>query len=348
MAAVSLGLLLLIGSLYFVPLSLQRGYFTMGESARLNYVVHVDAASPAWYLQNPGGASGTFSRPPTRIFSDPAAYAFAAPLPVTHPLRFDPSYWIAGVRPRFTFRLQLETLKLNLYFIKLRLLDLRVVAGVVFLLAFFCSWKQIVDAAARAWPVWVIGFAGCSMYAVVNVEPRYIAAFLALFWFGIFLGFPLPRQTASRAALLIVLAMVFAFLLPMARRTYAERVHFPHSNADAEAAQALASLGVNPGDSIARISPLVSDFGVERVLRVTIAAEVDYAYATQFWMAPIATQQDLLDAFTAQGVKAVIATSPKLSSGNAAEWTRLGSTQYWVWLPSRHGPRLLYPLQPPY
>src|ERR1700692_753322 len=144
MAAASLALLLRIGSLYFVPLSLQRGYFTMGESARLNYVLHVDAASPAWYLQNPGGARGTFSRPPTRIFSDPAAYAFAVPLPVTHPLRFDPSYWIAGVRPRFAFRLQIEALKLNLYFIKLCLLDLRVVAGAVFLLAFFCSWKQIV------------------------------------------------------------------------------------------------------------------------------------------------------------------------------------------------------------
>jgi hypothetical protein len=250
------------------------------------------------------------------------------------PLRFDPSYWIAGVRPRFAFRLQLQALKLNLYFIKLRLLDLRVVAGAVFLLAFFCSWKQIVHAAARAWPVWVIGLAGCAMYAVVSVEPRYIAAFLALFWFGIFLGFRLPRQTASRAALLIVLAMVFAFLLPMARRTYAERAQFPRSNADAEAAQALANLGVNPGDSIARISPLVSDFGMERVLRVTVAAEVDYSKAAQFWSSPLATQQDLLSAFAARGVKAVIATSPRLSSENQSEWTRLGSTQYWIWRPS--------------
>jgi hypothetical protein len=169
---------------------------------------------------------------------------------------------------------------------------------------------------------------------VVHVEPRYIAAFLALFWFGIFLGFPLPRQTASRAALLIVLAMVFAFLFPMARRTYAERVQFPHSNADAQAAQVLAGMGIQPGDAVARISPLVSDYGMERVLRVTIVAEVDYAYAAQFWTAPIATQQDLLGAFAARGVKAVIATSPRLSPENQSEWTRLGSTQYWVWRPS--------------
>ena len=88
------------------------------------------------------------------------------------------------------------------------------------------------------------------------------------------------------------------------------------------------------GDRVARISPLVSDYGAERILRVEVAAEVDYAHAQEFWSRPLRSEENLLHTFSARGVRAVIATSPNLNAQNAPEWKQLGSTQYWVWLPN--------------
>jgi hypothetical protein len=120
----------------------------------------------------------------------------------------------------------------------------------------------------------------------------------------------------------------------MLRQTYKGYAQQPRFNVDAEAAQALSGLGIKPGDKVARISPIVYDYAVERILRVQIIAEVDRAYASDFWSSPYATQQSLLRTFAARGVKAVIATSPKLNTENQSEWGRLGSTQYWVWRPN--------------
>jgi len=336
MAASALAVMFLIGSLYFVPLSRQQGHFTLGESYSVNYVVHVDQASPHWYLQNPGDARGSFLHPPEKIFSDPPAYAFDTALPVTHPLRFDPLYWIDGVRPRFVWKRQIEAIMINLFSLKEPLRELRSVMGAVLVLAFLCSGrKQVMAALLSTWPIWLIGLAGCLMYIVVYVEPRYVAASLALFCVGLILGFPIPREIGPKVALLIVIATVPVLLYPMLRVTYIQYVHRQRFNAESQAAEALRSAGVNPGDRVGRISPIVYDYAVERILRVKVVAQVDHERISEFWNAPFATQQSLLHTFASRGVKAVIATSPRLSAENQSEWMRLGSTQYWVWRPDR-------------
>ena len=62
MAAVSLVIVLAIGSLYFGPLSRLSGRFTLGESGAYNYLVHVDRAGPGhgWYLEDSGQGVGVF------------------------------------------------------------------------------------------------------------------------------------------------------------------------------------------------------------------------------------------------------------------------------------------------
>jgi hypothetical protein len=114
MIVAAFAVIMMIGSLYFVPLSRARGHPTLGESSTFNYLVHVDRARPSWYLQDPGGGRGSFVHPPEKIFSSPAAYAFARPRAGTHPLRFDPSYWIQGVRPHFVLKQQVATIVTNL------------------------------------------------------------------------------------------------------------------------------------------------------------------------------------------------------------------------------------------
>jgi hypothetical protein len=116
MALVALAILFSTGSsLYYVPLSRARGHFTLGESGAFNYLIYVNRARPMWYLQSPGTGHGSFVHSPEKIFSSPPAYAFPGTSVVTHPLRFDPSYWIAGAKPRFVLRQQIIACIPNLH-----------------------------------------------------------------------------------------------------------------------------------------------------------------------------------------------------------------------------------------
>ena len=324
--------MLVIGALYFVPLSIRQGHFTLGEAGKCVYLSNVDQVNPHWYLQNPGSATGSFLHPPKKIFSDPPAYAFAIPAVVTEPLRFDQSYWMAGVRPHFVLQRQITTMKSNLRTFGKLFFELGSVFGAILVLAFLCgSRKMAIKALARAWPVWLIGMAGCLMYAAVWVEPRYVTAFLTLICVGLLVGFPVPSGTRRKIAQFVVIGASVILLFPVAADVYRSRA--VRTNLDSEAAQALENLGIRAGDPVARISPSSADLVVERILRAEIVAEVDHDHSNDFWRASLATQQALLQAFAGQGVKAVIATSPVFNAENQSEWTRLGSTQYWVWRP---------------
>jgi hypothetical protein len=334
MTAISLAIFLVIASAYFVPLSVSRGYFTLGESSTFNYLIFIDNVRPKWYLQDPGSARGTFTHPPERIFNAPPAYAFSEAQRVTHPLRFDPSDWVAGVHPRFALRGQTLASIVAIRNISELLRQMALVVMAALALALF-SWERgrLADLVST-WPIWLIGAVGCALYIPVHVEPRYVAEFLALFWFGIILAFRIPARLSPNLALACTIVIVGSLLLPTT--IFATRRYFEYrlrSNADAQAAAQLVALGLRSGDRVARISHVVTDLGVERIARVEVIEEVDIRHATEFWSAPLGVQRQLLSLFVSHGARAVIATSPEPTPERNAEWRQLGPTQYWIWLP---------------
>ena len=333
MVLASGALMLLIGSLYFVPLSLEFGHLSLGESSTFNYAVHVNQVSPSWYLQNLGSARGAFLRSPEKILFNPPAYWFAIPLSITHPLRFDPSYWIVGVRPHFGFTSQWRAVMRSSRILRRPLRELSVAGIATLVLAFLAGGiKRIAISVTKLWPVSLIGLAGCAMYVLISVEPRYVGAFIVLLWFGLVAGLPLPRWHGRKIALLITVAIVLTSLRVTWRQAFTGTVGSRY-NEDFEAAQQLERLGLRPGDRVARISSTVNDMGVERILRVQIAGEVDNSSSNAFWALPLASQQELLRIFRRRGAEAVIATDPHLRADRGMEWQRLGTTRYWVWRP---------------
>jgi hypothetical protein len=331
MVLASGALMLLVGSLYFLPLSLELKHLSLGESSTFNYAVHVNQVGPSWYLQDLGSARGAFLRTPEKIFLAPPAYWFQIPTPVTHPLRFDPSYWTRGVRPRFAFQSQWRAISKSSFILRKSLKELDVAAIAALVLALLAGGtKRIRIAVTKLWPVWLIGLAGCAMYVLISVEPRYVGAFIVLLWFGLLAGFPLPRWHGQKTALLITAALVLTSFDFTWRQAHTG-TGGSQSNEDFEAAQQLKTLGLRPGDLVARISLMVNDTGVERILRAEIAGEVDNTRTSEFWALPLPSQQELLRAFSTRGVVAVIATDPRLRDDNRLEWQRLGMTRYWVW-----------------
>jgi hypothetical protein len=334
MAAASLLIFLSVASFYFVPLSVTRGYFTFGESAAFNYLTYVNRARPMWYMQDPGSASGHFLHSPEKICSAPSAYAFAHSSLVTHPLRFDPSELIEGVRPRFVLRDQVRGCIASARKLFGLLAGLSPAVLLVFALA-VVSWKRrlLIASLKSAWPVWLVGLAGCAMYVPMHVEPRYVGAFLALFWLGLILSFDVPSvgpRIVLASTIFVVAALTFPLIVGGGMRYFeARRIH----NADADAAAELARLGIKPGDKVGRISPTVTDLGIDRIARVEVVAEVGIGDSPKFWSSSPHTQDAILNLFASRGAKVVIATLTGPIPKTRSEWARLGDTQYWAWLP---------------
>lgn len=172
------------------------------------------------------------------------------------------------------------------------------------------------------------------MYVPVYVEPRYVAEFIILLWLGMIFGFQAPLNFNRKPVAVGSVAIAASLLLPLAWSTYSRYFQVGQGpNMHADAAAALGGVGIHPGDRVARISPFPHDVAVERIARVQVSAELDFEHAKEFWSSSPGTQKELLQTLASHGAKAVIATSPQLTPATQVEWTHLGSTQYWVWLP---------------
>jgi len=336
MAIASGVIALLIGSAYFLPLSLARGEFTLGKSGAYNYLVNVDRAGPAdgWYMERPGKGAGVFAHPPAEVSSSPSVYVFGRSSLVTHPLRFDPSEWMDGVQPRFALKRQIGEALGDLYELGRVLLQL-LPAGLLFLAAWFLvrPGKRALANVRAVWPVWIVGIAGCAMYVGVHVESRYVGAFIALQCIGLLSVLKdIPYRVKSSGLLAGTIVAVLLFLLPITKQPY-RRYWTVGPNPDAESAARLDALGIHAGDRVGRISSILTDLSIERIARVEIVGEVDYTHANEFWSAPITKQNQILSLLASAGAKAVIATAPELTDASRPDWKRLGSSPYWVWMP---------------
>ena len=337
MAVAAGAITLAIGSLYFVPLSRERGKLTFGESGTYNYLIHVDRKSlPSWYPVNSANGGVVLKHPATQIFPSPAVFAFSTGPFATYPLRFEPSWWLAGIKPGFSLSRQLGATYAN--YIELRRTArplVPLITGLV-LLAFFVSRNRAWLTTRSVWPVALLGLAGFAMYLLVHVEARYTGAFFVLFLCAALSLFLEVQHRMTRLVIAVITPVIIVLLLfPLATRTYATYRESAHSlDQDSFAANQLATLGVRPGDRVGRISSILTDFGIERVARVEIATEVDFTHTSEFWSAPREIQNQVLQVMAGYGAKAVIATQPQLNRANQADWIHLGATDYWAWIPS--------------
>jgi hypothetical protein len=329
--------LFLIGSFYFVPLSRSIGHFSLGESGNFNYIVYIDHANPNWYLTDPGMAKGVATHRVRRILSDPATYEFSIGLPVTHPLKFDPAYWTQGLKPVFSLPGQLAAIRKNLPLLKPVVIDLLGITGGFIGLYFGGAGSTHPRDLIEGWPLWLVGVAGILMYTTIHVEARYLGAFLVLLWLGLAVSLR-SWNKHSKIFAAIVFAIAASLLIPAARAAYEPRHLLWNSrqNINDQVAEALAKLGVHPGDPVARIST-GGFLGWARAAGVTIVAEVDLdAGAAQFWKSDPATQARVLEALRETGVKSIVGHS--WDDVTAPGWHRVRKSHYWIYpvsLPSR-------------
>lgn len=301
---------------------------TFGEVGRLNYL---------WFVANvPGAVSSQFPLParlpsptakgqtltpldPVRD-AHPAIYDIDAPIPGTLPIWYDAGYWYRGVSapvlPIATARTVVRHLR-----VYVELFGFVLVGGLAAALAGPLPGRSLLG--MRSSPILVVPALGAlAMYALVTVQPRYVAGFALLLFTGLvppWAADALSRRLRTGLAVGAVAALVLV--------TYQMRVDASYwrgsARTRANVVNALASRGIGPGTRIGFIGEAYEAYWA-RTARLRFVSLLPLAETQAFWALEPADRAAVLRHMQQHGAQAIIAESPSLGV-NIDGWERLPS-----------------------
>lgn len=326
---------------YVTALSLARGRLALGDSGKLNYAWVVNRVP--FPFDQPGVPTVVVGparplpdglrHPPRRLLDRPLVYEFAEPVPGTNPLLYDPTYWYAGLETRFSWRNQLRALVETAKALVRVLLRIPGLLAGGFLLFYLRPGAPRVGQ-RRGWVLLPAAAAGGGVYALVWVEPRYLAPFVTLAVLGGLLAIELPRERNGRLLAGVTMLVVLATLGPIGVNTaYSAAWQFTGGDALAEhwrAAEGLRQMGLHAGDPVAGIGRF-EDFAWARLARARIVAAV--GDAGEYWDAPLAARVSANAAFAAAGARIIITRRPPRFLAETEGWKRIGETDYYARVP---------------
>jgi hypothetical protein len=329
-------------------LSLREGrpmFSAVGSYALLKHVYHVPA--PPYDLTE-AWVDGEVERPIDRIESIPPVYTFREPVGGTYPLSYDAAYWFRGLEPRFSARLQLQALAVNVQYYYGMLARLQgPLLGIVLILLFLAA----TGGQRPLWPgglvLLILAAAALGMYGLVLAGGRYVAPFVTLFWIGLLMLVRLrpeagrgPWLAGAGVAMTAVLSLniityqldglnALTGLVPAAPGGIVSGTAPPAAR-PVVIAMHLNELGLRQGDEVGVIGYSFDAFWA-RLARVRIVAEIAPEQREAFWNATAEQRQGVERAFAAAGVRAIVAEQVP-ERVHLAGWTRLGNTSYYALL----------------
>jgi hypothetical protein len=340
--AVTIAFFILVAGPFVFAMSRAKGGLTTGRSGRLNYLWTINrVTNPHWQGEEPG--TGTPAHPTRKIFADPPAFEFDGPIGGTYPVWYDPTYWYEGSVSHFDFRGQLGVLAGAIKSYYQLFYESGVQYGLlVALVALYLVGRRgrlLVADLIQQWSLLIPGLAGLGLYALVNVQGRYVASFVVLLWLGLFAAVRLPRTDEAERfikALSVVLAAAIVFTT--AASSSGEAISSvrqlvagedPSAHEQWQVAEGLREKGVTAGDGVAFIGNSFRAFWAH-LAGLQIIAEVRRDKVGSFWEADANRKRQVIDAFARTGAKAVVAETPPAGI-DLNGWQRIRQTNYYVY-----------------
>ena len=333
---ISLALFLATAGPFVVLLSVAKGRPTFGDSGKINYLMNV--GSTQFFTPREPDAR----HPIRKLAGLPNAYEYATPISGTYPPWYDPSYWHDGIHTHIGVQRQVRTSLLAVAECGLILfspsMGLAITIPLMFLYLLSPNIRQCLARASRNWVLWIPAVAGIGLYSLVVIIPRYVAALVCVMWVVGFSGIRLPDSKESRrliAGTAVVIAALTCLVAGWQISRALDSSVFAQNDVAtpecADVAESLVRSGIEPGDKIAVIAPWLfpSRQGayIARLVRAHIVAE---ARPDEYWAADEDVRAKLISEFTKAGVTAVLTQTPPQVD---AHWTRLGNTDYYLYLP---------------
>ncbi len=343
-AAAAIGFIL-VASLYVVPLSIQRGRLTAGDTGRLTYAWLAGGVTEYVHWQGDSASESGIAAHPTRTICEaPPAYEFAGPIQATYPPWFDPAYWHEGlrIRPRWSAqRRALVTSAQNLAALgRQALIPLALIVVLALRRGAAAPWRRDAVALLLTCALTV------AMYSVMIVTTRHLAAFVAMATVAVIALCANPSadrpagaengagplflrpDRAQSAALRIAAALLFALAIAHVWREAANdrdeirRGRPPHLYA--AVAETLSREGLGAGDPVAVIGEGAAAAWA-RILRARIVAEIPDR--DRFWRVDAASRAACLARLWTIGVKVIVIDRPPRPGERA--WRPIGATGHW-------------------
>ncbi len=295
------------------------GHLSFGETGRLNYLWHSAGLRPLHegWTGGPDGRHGIPEHPPRILVANPKTLEFAGPVKGTYPLWYESSYWYAGAKGSLDIKEQIVALKITLSGYWVICQEMSALFAGALVLGLLGLRRNVFPARDRnyvwflIWPTCV-----CLMYSIVWFEPRYVSAFLLLFWLAAYTWLWSGVTFAVRSALL--LTVVGALYIPMAGHLATATARSVHGILSFEppdyaiAGDALQAAGLHRGDRLASVGAAFDAYYAQYAGMRFVAEVVDVQAFAHINPAEFAKLKDRLAEI---GVKALVSFDKPITSG---------------------------------
>jgi hypothetical protein len=282
-------------------------------------------------------AQSSLKHPMNLLYRRPDVFSIEGPLPATYSPWQDPQYWNTGANTTFNPRSQLRAIARNLadFLVDPYMAPIwSLVAGCVVLFLANLNAQRPFQLLVKFWPLLVPGAAGLFVYALILVQPRYIAPFTVLVFLGAFpyILVQRPLSKFNAIATLATAVSVFGISAMFIALHLAKPIPalLGHGGENYRASQSLIDMGVRPGEAVAIVGSGWDAMVWARLARVRIIAQIPPEDANDFWrISDPQRKAEVYDAFARAGAKAIVTEETPPSTG-FTEWQGVGNTRYHV------------------
>lgn len=356
--------LVLITAPYIAAMSHKFHRLDLGDSGALNYAwysgdtekMHLEPSMTDEF----GTATVKLTHPEQQLMQSPGMYSYRAVPFGTYPDWYDPAWFNDGVKPHMKPGPLVKRDVRNVVLV-LRYVFNHPEAPVLLLLLLALGARFSVAGVPRTsfWlPMVALGLAMWAIYGLVNIEERYVT----LAWLVLVLPlFAMLRADAARSQIATAMVVVFAFLalgegLRQAfevRRYLAPGAPVWRNPEIFGVADALAQLGVKPGDTVACMGSkaCLNDYYWARLAGVQITEEI-YAPSTNNLLEEwedLPNRAEAAQKLKDAGDRVLVAYFPPLArtreTPESQGWRPLGVSGYWA-LPLALNVPPVQPVQP--
>ena len=310
---------------------------SFSESGMLNVAWQINGEELLpFYKEN---APASLKHPMELLYRNPNVFSFAGPAASTYSPWRDPWYWNAGANTTFNLQNQLRTIGRNLAalfsdFYMAPIWALLVGCIVLFFMSSVAPPR--LQSIAGSWPLLIPAIAALSFYALVLIQPRYIAPFLVLLFLGFFPYIlvqesPHPARSSAMATSIIAVAgLGFSASMVLLHLIQPTPGLQGNGGEHYRAAEFLNRDHVLPGQFVGLIGSGWDVMIWARLAQVQIVAQIPPDNTDLFWQATDpSAKTEVYDAFARAGAKAVI-TAETPPSTSFQDWQKVGDTRFYV------------------
>jgi hypothetical protein len=347
---------------YIAALSKQKGRFDFGDSGNLNYVWFVSGTEKMHLQQDEpslfGAAEVHLIHSDKELLMSPPIFSYKQLPYGTYPDWFDASFFNERIKAHMNPHLQIVIIGQCLMRI-LRYICNHPEAWALLILLLFAGarlhpgWRPSANA---FWLVPVLlGFAVICIYAIVNVEDRYLSAAFLILLLPLFTAMQISptaqssdvQNIATRIAATSAVLLLALLAIGESARTVGELrrnlkvLQYPGGWYDPNiygAAHALNDLGVGPGDTVACIGDMacLDTHYWARLAGVRILTEIykPAEFPVYSFLATMPNRNQAYDVARREGAKVLVGYfEPGLMTGAtpvSAGWHQLGGTPFYA------------------